>query len=72
MRKFTSCCLALCGQNIPVVASRALSHVYMVWQVHKVLDEIVMGGMVLETDIGNIMESVTKYKVRVVTLLVAR
>ena len=71
MRKFTSCCLALCGPNIPVVA-RALSHVYLVCQVHKVLDEIVMGGMVLETDIATIMESVTKYKVRVVILLVAR
>lgn len=30
--------------------------------VHKVLDEIVMGGMVLETDIRTIIESVTKYK----------
>jgi AP-3 complex subunit sigma len=30
--------------------------------VHKVLDEIVLGGMVLETDIRTIVDSVMKYK----------
>ena len=58
------------GQKIPVVIP-ALPHAHALCQVHKVLDEIVMGGMVLETDIRTIVESVAKYKVRIAFLPVA-
>jgi AP-3 complex subunit sigma len=39
-----------------------LDLIFNAGMVHKVLDEIVLGGMVLETDIRTIVDSVMKYK----------
>jgi len=38
--------------------ARTLIHSSLLWQVHHILDEVVMGGMVLETNLQEILTSV--------------